>query len=84
MPVKPGQHDVINQQQLLLYPQERSKVQKRWLKRYRTEVAASVSSICSTFCAVSSNDLVLGFVLSDLVLVSIGFGENTNADIQIQ
>ncbi|KAI9643920.1 hypothetical protein NHQ30_007271 [Ciborinia camelliae] len=51
MPVKPGQPDVINQQQLLLYPQERSKAQKRWVKRYRTEVAASVSSICSTFCA---------------------------------
>ncbi|KAF5875008.1 putative mitochondrial carrier protein [Botrytis fragariae] len=51
MPVKPGQHDMINQQQLLLLHQERSKAQKKWLKQYRTEVAASVSSICSTFCA---------------------------------
>lgn len=59
MPVKPGQHDLINQKQLLLYTQERSKSQKRWVKRYRTEVAASVSSICSTFCAVRSAIIIL-------------------------
>ncbi|PQE17759.1 mitochondrial carrier protein [Rutstroemia sp. NJR-2017a BVV2] len=52
MPVKPGQQDVINQNQLMVFPQDkRAKAQKIWVKRYRTEVAASVSSILSTFCA---------------------------------
>jgi hypothetical protein len=51
MGIQPGQHD--GSQQLpdgsQINPEGK---QKRWAKRYRTEVAASISSILSTFAAV--------------------------------
>lgn len=42
--------------------------QKRWVKRYRTEVAASASSVLSTFAAVSlPSD---GLSMTDLTVIS--------------
>jgi hypothetical protein len=42
--------------------------QKRWVKRYRTEVAASASSVLSTFAAVSL--LSDGLSMTDLTVIS--------------
>lgn len=55
MPAKSGPHGGIDEQKL----SEASKLkpegnkQKKWAKRYRTEIAASSASILSTFAAVS-------------------------------
>ena len=54
MPVKPAQNDGIQQGQFPSNPPGRVGPQKRWVKRYRTEVAASLSSVLSTFAAVRS------------------------------
>jgi len=52
MPVKPEPHDVIQQTQALKMSQVAGgDRKKRWIKRYRTEVAASASSVLSTFTA---------------------------------
>lgn len=54
MPPKPDQQDVIQHDRLLLEKVQPTQImkQKRFVKRYRTEVAASISSILSTFAAV--------------------------------
>lgn len=58
MGIQPGQTD--GTQLLPGDPQAHSNVkQKRWAKRYRTEVAASVSSVLSTFAAVRCHDFLL-------------------------
>jgi hypothetical protein len=52
MPVPPDQNDDIQPDQLSDISQAKEGgQQKRWVKRYRTEVAASVSSVLSTFFA---------------------------------
>lgn len=53
MPVKHVQNDGIHQGQFPSSPPlpGRAGPQKRWVKRYRTEVAASLSSVLSTFAA---------------------------------
>lgn len=53
MPGKPGQSDGIQQDQLTNVSQAPKVKPKRWAKRYRTEIAASASSVLSTFFAVS-------------------------------
>lgn len=59
---------------------------KRFLKRYRTEIAASSSSVMSTILSVSPT-LTL-HILPKLIIVinavPAGLGEDANADIQIQ
>ena len=52
MPVKPVQNDGIQQGQFPSTSPGRMGPQRRWIKRYRTEVAASLSSVLSTFAAV--------------------------------
>jgi hypothetical protein len=53
MPIKPGQQDGIKQDRSQIGSQAKGGGKpKRWLKRYRTEVAASTSSVLSTFFAV--------------------------------
>ena len=61
---------------------------KRFLKRYRTEIAASSSSVMSTILSVSpalypaaSREPMLIIVITS---VPAGLGEDENADIQIQ
>lgn len=51
MPVRPGQRDGIQHDHLANIPEANPYQQRRWVKRYRTEVAASLSSILSTFAA---------------------------------
>jgi hypothetical protein len=55
MPLRPSQHDGSPQDRIssrLPGTYTRADQEKRWLKRYRTEVAASFSSVLSTFTAV--------------------------------
>jgi len=52
MPVRPGQGEGIQQDNRANIPETNPYQQRRWVKRYRTEVAASLSSILSTFAAV--------------------------------
>jgi hypothetical protein len=52
MPMKPTEHDSGQQDPLLAGSQKQAQ-QRKWVKRYRTEVAASASSVLSTFAAVS-------------------------------
>jgi hypothetical protein len=55
MPPKSGQHNGIQQDESPEDPQsDRGGERKRFVKRYRTEVAASIGSILSTFTAVST------------------------------
>jgi len=52
MPLAPGLSDGVRQDSSFSTPQQRYEGnQKRWIKRYRTEVAAGMSSILSTFAA---------------------------------
>jgi len=51
MPVRSGPQDGIQEANLGQPPQTTHGQQRRWVKRYRTEVAASLSSILSTFAA---------------------------------
>lgn len=66
MPVRPGQHDGIQPDNLGQIPQTKHGQQRRWVKRYRTEVAASLSSILSTFAAVRHSIIAHGAVIADL------------------
>jgi len=50
MPMKPAEHD-SGQQDPLLAGSQKPAQQRKWVKRYRTEVAASASSVLSTFAA---------------------------------
>jgi len=52
---QPGQKDGIQREQLENPYSRKPSNQKIWPKRYRTEIAASASSLLSTFAAVSSN-----------------------------
>lgn len=54
MAVKPGPQDELKNDGRPDISQTKYGGQKRWVKRYRTEVAASMSSILSTFVAVST------------------------------
>ncbi|KAL3422454.1 mitochondrial carrier C29A3.11c [Phlyctema vagabunda] len=51
MPGKPGQNDGTEREQFSSISQAAKYKPKRWIKRYRTEVAASASSVLSTFFA---------------------------------
>jgi len=51
MPVYPGQVPTKTDQLYGAFPGRTPQGQRKWVKRYRTEVAASVSSILSTFFA---------------------------------
>ncbi|RDW62753.1 hypothetical protein BP5796_11055 [Coleophoma crateriformis] len=51
MPGKPGQSDGVQQDRLSNISQATKVKPKRWAKRYRTEIAASASSVFSTFFA---------------------------------
>ena len=83
MPVdSPGQHVEMEQQPIL----GRGVRQRQWVKRYRTEVAASLSSVFSTFAAVSANptqpidDLP---TITDSAIVSTGLSKDAHADLQL-
>lgn len=61
---------------------------KRFLKRYRTEIAASSSSVMSTILSVSPALYPAARPKPMLIIVinavPAGLGEDANADIQIQ
>lgn len=54
-----------------------------WQKRYGTEIASSVASVFSTFVAVSAHITLIVDLLTCFI-VPIGFGKDTNADVQVQ
>lgn len=85
MPVRPGQRDGIQHDRLGHGPETSPYHHRRWVKRYRTEVAASLSSILSTFAAVRYPNAYVPPTpqLLTLPTVSLGLREDTNADVQI-
>lgn len=71
MPLKPGLSDGVRSDPKFSTPQSRYEGnQKRWIKRYRTEVAAGMSSILSTFAAVRPRVRHVDLIEIDICLVS--------------
>lgn len=84
MPSRPGERDGVRPGQL---PSGTSPGQRGYvtgfLKRYRTEVAASASSVLSTFTTVRAPQISIAKQLLTS-LVPPGLGEDTHADVQVQ
>jgi hypothetical protein len=83
MPSRPGERDGVRPGQIpyATAPGQRGYV-TGFLKRYRTEVAASASSVLSTFTTVRVPQILTARQLLTS-LVSPGLGEDTHADVQI-
>lgn len=68
MAVKPGPHDDIQKDGKSDVSQSKyGGKQKIWVKRYRTEVAASLSSVLSTFVAVGAHASAPARAVTDLL-----------------
>lgn len=84
MPPKPGEHDGPPQSKLPKgFPSDWKADRNRFAKRYRTEVAASISSVFSTFAAVSTRQLKVLSATDYLWAVPLGFREDAHADLQV-
>ena len=60
-----------------------SRNSKRWMKNYRTEIAASSSSVLSTLAAVShARPAMIRQTLIVLCTVSIGLGQDPDASVR--
>lgn len=57
---------------------------KRFIKRYRTEVASSISSICSTTAGVCPLLVNMHYMVLRIITVSFGLGQDSYANVQVQ
>lgn len=81
MPEHPNQQDAVRNSASLNTAESGIRdSHKKWIKRYRTEIAASTSSVLSTFFAVRVAFLDWRYVIITTA-VPTRLGEDPNADL---